>query len=79
MVTGTELDHRSTTVNIGDETGSVDLLHIEGKTLEEYFGTAGKQLPQSGFTAVMDGARLGANDVLPAGATVTVGRLVRNG
>ena len=76
--TGTEISTDS--VTLCDETvNDVTLTHIDGQTLEEYYMQADLTVPIDGFTAVSDGKRLLPTDTLQPGATVVVGRMVRNG
>jgi hypothetical protein len=77
--TGTEISTQPT-ICISDETVADTILAWEADfAVDDYFAKAGLTVPTEGYTAVSNGRRLLPTDTVEPGATITVGRLVRNG
>ena len=69
------------TINITDAYGAAsDLLLIEGQTLEAYFASSTTlTAPIDDEMTLADGIPMQMGDVVPAGATLVVAKLPKNG
>lgn len=55
------------------------MTHIDGMTLEQYFGTTSVKAPAADEATFMDGVPIGMNEVVPMGGTIMVGKIPVNG